>query len=181
MPMFVSLVTDTEHEMDSTQTSNSDSVFPSKKQIKAKQKLDKLLEKENLSNRDALKMATLVRTLSDEDRKNENKYEQIERKTIHSSLDSMALLRDTTYWKRIRTQPLTPKEMEEYQVRDSLKRNALKSKLTDSLDFIKKLNLPIIKPLLLGRTWHINRVSFGFNGVLRAMPEYNFVEGVWLG
>lgn len=92
--------------------------------------------------------------------------------------DSLATQRDPSYWESIRTISLENDELISYQRKDSIqsKIDSLKSKRANS-----KFGLG---SLLLGGNHSIgdsSKIKISYNGLLRAIPEYNFVDGLWIG
>lgn len=154
-----------------------------KKQIKAQQQLDNLSEKEDLSTRDAYKMARLMKeaTEPEEKKKQRESLEIIQDNSeVKITVDTLAQYRDSLYWNVVRNVPLQPDEVVSYQVKDSLKleMDSLRSK--DSLhnrsvgDWIGKV--------VLGEEFSFKKkFRFGYGGLLRACPQYNFTDGFWLG
>lgn len=91
--------------------------------------------------------------------------------------DTLAKSRDSLFWKKIRTLPLSDDEWLSYQRKDSIQA------FTDS---IKKNyhNKPFRwGSLLMGGKigGDSARFSLKYDGLLRVIPEYNFVDGYWVG
>lgn len=103
---------------------------------------------------------------------------EIKRDTLYRvTADSLADKRDSIYWTNIRIIPLDKREISSFEKKDSVQQH---------LDSVRKEH-------------HNPKFSFGdiftggqiggdsskvvieYDGLLRAVPEYNFVDGLWLG
>ncbi|MDR2918896.1 MAG: DUF5686 and carboxypeptidase regulatory-like domain-containing protein [Tannerella sp.] len=94
--------------------------------------------------------------------------------------DTLSLLRDSVYWLEVRQLPLRPEEIISYQIKDSLKLVADSIKQADSLQ--NRTFSTWVKNLVLGEKIKLHdKYTIGYGGILRACPEYNFVDGFWLG
>jgi hypothetical protein len=166
---------------------------PSPKQQKAQQQLEQLATKDQLSNRDAFKMAKLMKDIAEpEDTVKRDTYEmKVVSTSIKSSVDSLAKMRDSLYWSNIRTLPLRDEEVQSY-----VREEKLPFAKIDSLDasgngsVSKSGNSITISTgtgngwgnYLLGSNISLNKkLYFNYGGLLKAVPEYNFVDGFWLG
>lgn len=156
----------------------------SPKQQKARQKLEVMLEKKELSNRDALKMARLMNIVTEPEEKRvaRESLEEVNRgATIRTEVDSLAMHRDFLYWSGIRTLPLLTEELNSYRKRDSIAANlpadSVKNASGDSTNRAGSL----FTSILTGDTRRIGTLRLHYNGLLRAVPEYNFVDGFWIG
>jgi hypothetical protein len=154
----------------------------SEKQLKIEKQLEILSSKENLSNKDAYKMAKLMmeKTEPEESKKKRESLEITDRKdNVHVTVDSLAGLRDSVYWTQIRSLPLRIDEIVSYRKKDSLS-----AKLKEVLDADSSGNK---SSSWLGKVVFGSRASLGkkcwlkYGGLLGTVPEYNFVDGVWLG
>ncbi|TCO10469.1 DUF5686 and carboxypeptidase regulatory-like domain-containing protein [Natronoflexus pectinivorans] len=82
------------------------------------QRIEALMEKEDLSNRDMMRLASLVERESREQKRDE----VLElRRTYHVRVESDSARRDTVRWDHIRPVPLTQSEARSFAVSDSLK------------------------------------------------------------
>ncbi|MDH6535005.1 carboxypeptidase-like regulatory domain-containing protein [Parabacteroides sp. 52] len=156
----------------------------SKKQQKAQQKLDILSQKENLNNRDAYKMAQLMKEVvePEEQRKAHESLELLSNNSsVRITVDSLASKRDSSYWTNIRDLPLRPEEVESYKMKDSLK--LANESGERSITISTGANSDgILGKITGGHTFSLGKgISLGYNGLIGAVPEYNFVDGVWLG
>lgn len=150
---------------------------------KSQEQLNTLAAKEELSNREAYKMAKLMKeTTEPEETKKERESLEINpgNANIKVTVDTLAGTRDSTYWETIRKQPLKKDEIVSYQVRDSLKTKMETLRSKDSLE--NRTPAYWIGKLVTGESFPLNKkVQFGYSGLLKACPQYNFVDGFWLG
>ncbi|MDR2027082.1 MAG: DUF5686 and carboxypeptidase regulatory-like domain-containing protein [Prevotellaceae bacterium] len=154
----------------------------SKKQLKAEKELEELSSKDNLSNRDAYKLAGLMleKTEPEESKQKRESLEISGRKSnVQVTVDSLARSRDSVYWSQIRSLPLQIDEVVSYRKKDSLDIKFREIRLADSSDGGSKS--------WFGKLINGSQVNFSKNyrlrygGLLNAVPEYNFTDGVWLG
>lgn len=150
---------------------------------KSQEQLNTLAAKEELSNREAYKMAKLMKeTTEPEETKKERESLEINpgNANIKVTVDTLAGNRDSSYWETIRKQPLKKDEIVSYQVRDSLKTKMETLRSKDSLQ--NRTPAYWIGKLVTGESFPLNKkVQFGYSGLLKACPQYNFVDGFWLG
>lgn len=162
----------------------------SERQQKALAKIEQITRKENLSNKDALKLARYAHVFSEpEEVTKERNTLQIEEKIVPElHTDSLADLRDSNYWLAIRTLPLTEEETESFQKNDSLlKLGNVKNRDGKSIE-IRIGNDSVSSsswwlPLLIGRNHSLSKnLSLDYEGLLLGLvKEYNFADGFWLG
>ncbi|MDL2222189.1 DUF5686 and carboxypeptidase regulatory-like domain-containing protein, partial [Parabacteroides sp. OttesenSCG-928-N08] len=151
-----------------------------KKQEKAQKQLEALAEKEELSNRDAYKMAKLMEDIA-EPQKKEETLELKFNSNIEVSVDSFAKKRDSTYWAAVRNIPLRQEEQESYRQFDDqyqLSPDSLTGEVT------AQTRTGFFNKLLLGNSRRFGKDGkghFDYGGVIGALPEYNFVDGLWIG
>jgi hypothetical protein len=110
--------------------------------------------------------------------KKEKKSLEIKRENYRkTTVDSMAVKRDSLYWAETRTAVLNEEELKSYARRDTIQA------LTDSI--ANKDKNPKFKPsdLLWGGKQgnDSSLIYFDYSGLLGAFPEYNFVDGLWMG
>lgn len=91
--------------------------------------------------------------------------------------DSLAKSRDSIFWDEIRTLPLSKDELLSYKRKDSIQA------FTDSIRKNYHNTKFELKSLLDGGKIGGDSTLFSLNygGLLRIIPEYNFVDGFWLG
>jgi hypothetical protein len=148
-----------------------------KKQQKAAQQLETLMSKDNLSNRDAYKIAGLMRDVmeSEEGKKKRESLEISLRNNVHVTIDSLAKSRDSVYWTQIRSLPLQSDEIASY------KKQEIKLKQIQADSSSKKSRSPFGKIVFGSRVKLSKNSRFKYGGLLGTTPEYNFVDGLWLG
>ena len=154
-----------------------------KKQQKNLKKLEELSAKEELSTREAYKMAKLVQeTVESEEVKKEKR--SLERRPIDSMIivtrDSLVFGRDSSFWNNTRTLPLLTEEIRSYAQRDSL------IKVTDSIisaDSLKNRTFgKWMSGLLLGDEINFAKKFYvKYDGLLLSCKEYNFIDGFRIG
>ena len=153
-----------------------------KKQQKIQQQIEKLSEKEELTTRDAYKLSKLVdKAVAEAD--TTHSKDKYERKSWEYDVkkDSLADKRDSVYWAAVRSVPLKPEEVQSYAYKETLK------PLNDSLGRgnanKEKLSDVIIQTFLFGRTFKTknNKAWIKLGSSSTYVPEYNFVDGLWVG
>ena len=92
-------------------------------------------------------------------------------------IDTLAVNRDSIYWERVRTVVLNEEELKSYERKDTMQA------YTDSI--INAENNPKFKAsdlLMGGKIGNDSSLMyFNYSGLLMAVPEYNFVDGAWIG
>lgn len=154
-----------------------------KKQQKAEQQLEALSSKEELSTREAYKMARLMKDASEpEEKRKENESLEIITgdSNIKVTVDSLAGKRDSLYWMAVRDLPLREEEIVSYQIKDSLKQQVDSLQSRDSLQN-RSVGTWIGKLITGERFTFKKKYKFGYNGLIGACNQYNFVDGFWLG
>lgn len=89
--------------------------------------------------------------------------------------DSLATKRDSLFWKEIRIMPLQDKEISSFSKRDSIQMRI------DSIR--KKVYQFSLGGMICGEKLgsDSSTVRFKYDGLLWVAPEYNYVDGFWLG
>jgi hypothetical protein len=94
---------------------------------------------------------------------------------IKKTVDSLAVKRDSLYWSEVRTVVLNEEELKSYE------RKSRMQALTDSLHAastkFEKNSLIMGGKLGNDSSW----VQFHYSGLLGTFPDYNYVDGLWLG
>lgn len=91
--------------------------------------------------------------------------------------DSLASKKDSLFWKAIRTLPLSEDELLSYQKKDSIQ--AFADSIRQNYHNTKfKLRTLLTGGKIGGDSV---RISLKYGGLIRALPEYNFVDGYWIG
>jgi hypothetical protein len=165
----------------STEVPPKQEEIKTKKQLKKEKELEALFSKEELTNKDAYKLAELMqkRTETDEEKQKRDTLELYQTRNINITIDSLAKSRDTLYWEQIRSLPLQADEVVSYKKKDTIslgleeiwKKDSLKAKSNTwywKVIFGSRVNL--------GKSYWLR-----FGGLLGTLSEYNFVDGVWLG
>ena len=154
-----------------------------KQQQKDIQKLEELASKDNLTTREAYRMAQLAqKTVESEEIKNQKR--QLEVRPLSEGItiqrDSLALLRDSSFWNMVRTVPLQEEEFQSFIQRDSMKIVADSLRSADSLKNRSATRWAV--SLLLGENIKIGKHYYiKYEGVLPAFADYNFVDGFRMG
>ena len=154
-------------------------------QSKNDQKIQEMIAKGDLSNREAYKLAQLIQKRTDENSpEKENKSLEIKRDgdiNITKSTDSLASKRDSLYWIERRIIPLSETDKKSYIVGDSL-RAELKIDTT-SVQNTDEYSISVGGGPILGtvKLFDNGKWYLGLGGLLSLVREYNFADGVWLG
>jgi len=161
------------------------SVSQTKRQRQAQAAMTQLTSKEKLSTADALRMARLSAELlaPDGGRKKRKNLEVRDTSMVKMQVDSLAGLRDSTYWQSVRKMPLLADEIQSFRRVDSIQvPKSLRStdngvELVIDEESVRKGNLLKGGCLVVG-----DSVFFRYSGLIKgAVKEYNFVDGWWLG
>jgi len=146
---------------------------------KVTEKIENILSKEEMSNRDMIKLARLM----DKETKKEKEIDkslEIKETTSHT-IEKDAKKRDSTYWNTIRPIPLTENELIGYRVKDSVL--LAKSDTTIDADSLKKQKSRVIKfagNVISGKTFRSKDSSlvFRYDGVIGLDKlTFNIVDG----
>ncbi|MDH6306859.1 hypothetical protein M2459_002124 [Parabacteroides sp. PF5-5] len=159
---------------------NETPTTPTPKQQKAQKQLDKLTNKEKLTNRDAYKMAKLMEKTIEPEELHQSRG-SLELLPVNSNIkltvDSMAKSRDSIYWEATRNLPLRNEEIESFKAIDSLNLNIDRN----NNNIIVSTGIEGKSKLMGGRIPLGEKAYWGYNGLPGVVPEYNFVDGIWLG
>lgn len=157
---------------------------PTRKQQKLQKQIEKLADKEDLTLREAYKLSKLMeKSVEESDTlKPEHKYERRpEAERWNVTTDSLAGAKDSLYWAAVRSVPLKPEEIQSY---------VNKEKLATSKDSLRKDSMErntvggkIIQTFLVGDTYRTKNKKAWIScyGLPSYIPDYNFVDGFWLG
>lgn len=151
------------------------------KEEKMQKQLEELQEKDNLSTREAYRMARISQQLLKPEHPDTLSPLEIREQTvqIRTKVDSLAMQRDSLYWMRMRMMPLKREEVVSYQKKDSI-RELVKKSVRDSNAFSR--NSQVGGTVLMGGNIRLKKdVWLRLDGLLKAAPEYNFVDGFWIG
>ncbi len=162
------------------------------KQQKAEQQLEQLVSKESLTTREAYKLSRLMQeSVEPETKKKERESLEIkpgENEDVRKTVDSLATRRDSIYWEGIRKAPLSSEELISFQRKDSMQPSTSDSTRRNSITIGigsgggSDSTASPIGTILMGYQYPVSKKAWvGFDGLLRAVPEYNFVDGFWIG
>lgn len=121
-------------------------------------------------NKDAMKIIA--------EKKNTKRNFEIKTDSLYTTLsDSLAQNRDSSYWKQIRVIPLDEREAISFVRKDSIQQR---------IDSVREKHKPsrfsFGNLLMGGQTGSdSSKVRVRYDGLLRILPEYNFVDGAWIG
>ena len=155
---------------------------------KNKKQIEKLLDKNELSNRDMVKLARLMEKESEQSRPDSTKKSlEIVDHTKHD-FDKDADKRDTSYWNSIRPIPLSDIEMKSLRIADSTKAS-LSGRVTKN-DTVKNVNtkpknkfINTAKHIAFGYNWYgVERSNGNFSGLIDIKNlSFNTVDGFTYG
>ncbi|MFH0842326.1 MAG: DUF5686 family protein [Bacteroidota bacterium] len=161
---------------------------PDQAPSKNQEKIEEILKKEAITNRDMVKLTRLMEKESEEALPDSVRNNlEIKDNTI-STVEKDAARKDSTYWAEIRPAPLSDLEMKSIRVRDSVKLATpgvlVKTDTTDAGDQKKKSKLlQTVRYFGMGHTWSDTLgFSFNFGGLID--PEnmsFNTVDGFIYG
>ncbi|WP_321334623.1 DUF5686 family protein [uncultured Bacteroides sp.] len=156
----------------------------SKKQQKILGKIKGISAKKELSTADAYQLSKLVSKsieLSDT-LHSKNKYERRRGYEANTKTDSLAGQKDSVYWDTVRSVPLRSEELESYVRKEKLK-VAKKSAEDGSSISVGKSSGGILNTLISGNTFRTKdkKTWLRFYRLASYLPEYNFVDGLWVG
>ena len=161
---------------------------PVSRQVRRQQKLQKQIEslagKEDLTMREAYKLSKLMeKSIENADTlKPEHKYERrAERNRWNVKTDSLAGEKDSLYWAAVRSVPLRPEEIQSYVYKEKL--SLSKDSLQEDDSIKTSVGRKIIQTFLMGKTFRSPNKNawISWTGLPSYVPEYNFVDGFWLG
>jgi hypothetical protein len=156
-------------------------------QLKAQARLDELAAKDELTNRDAYRMATLMRAVAEpaDARRRRDTLEILPAGNVRTTVDTLARRRDTLYWASARPVPLLDDELRSLRTADSLRAttgaapapaatNEIAASLPGSSTAARRI-------LSGGRVKMSEQYSLSYSGLLGLMPEYSFTDGFAAG
>jgi len=147
---------------------------------KSTRKIENILNKEEMTTRDMIKLARLSKQESEKLKKKEEKTLEIEEKTTYE-IEKDADKKDSIYWTRIRPVPLTKDEIFGYKIRDSVELAVSgKPDESDTTTDGKKRKAKLLESLLGGKTFYSkdSALTFHYNGLLGLNNVgFNTVDG----
>lgn len=158
------------------------------KVTKTKQQIDKILEKDELSNRDMVKLSRLMEKESENSISDSSKKSlEIKDRTTHT-IEKDAAKKDSAYWAEIRPIPLSEIEIRSLRISDSIKaQNTLKKLKTDTIPSPVKQEknkfVKTVREIAFGHSWaDTTGFRFTFGGFLDLQNmSFNTVDGFVYG
>lgn len=152
---------------------------------KIREKIEKLSSKEKLTTREAYKLAKLMeKSIVEDDTTRAVSTHKFERQMVeskeHVKTDSLAGKRDSLYWASVRIVPLLPEETQSY-IRK--KQELLSDTVSVKKEGRSSGGNRIWDTFWSGNTFQTKKGKawIAFSGLTSYVPEYNFVDGFWLG
>lgn len=105
------------------------------------------------------------------------------KKVIKSTMDSLALSKDSTYWKQVVTTPLTVDEQKSYAIRDSLMAVKKKERSLKLKPKGKRTGESPMRAILFGYDKIFNpKWTMGVDGLIPMLfKNYRYSDGLWMG
>lgn len=159
-------------------TAKVKTIKPPRSLEKKREKIDVLLEKKDLSNREMNKLSRLMESAQNQTKPDTLKSLEIT-ESVKVKIDPNAAKRDSLFWSTMRPIPLGREELQSFQKRDSIVRE--EQKKPKGISFKQKnMNRGLVASLLLGHSstmrdssWHFNYFGmFNFNRI-----SFNAVDG----
>ncbi len=158
-------------------------------QNKNSQKIEKILAKEDISNREAYKLARLMQKEADAEKKDAKSLNLSE--TLYENykveVDSSANQRDTAYWEKMRPVPLSPPEVRSYQEKETREVGApqFREQTKDTVRREKRQS-PFIrtsKKILFGTNIVLGKKGgiIEYRGLNPSKLGFNTVDGFFIG
>lgn len=153
-----------------------------------KEKIDRILQKEDLTNRDMIKLSRLMEKESEASMPDSSKNNLEIKDHTRQVIDKDAAKKDSTYWSQIRPVPLSDIEKKSIKIRDSIQSaNLLRQARNDSVPLTptqkKRREFRGLKNIALGHTWSdTTGLRFHFNGLFEpGNISFNTVDGFVYG
>ena len=148
-----------------------------KPKTKRQKKMEQLLAKDELTNRDMIKLSGLI----EKEAKEKESNNSLEVKSNYKlSVEKDSLKRDSAYWDAMRPIPLTQHELKSFEVKDSVLM-AVKAEKSDTTAKKKKSAFSkSMSSLLWGRSFFAcdSSMHLRYNGLLQLkMIDFNAVDG----
>ncbi len=154
---------------------------------KTEQQIDRILEKEQLTNRDMVKLSKLMEKESEKSIPDSIKNNLEIKDNTTRIIEKGANKKDSTYWARIRPIPLSETELRSLRTSDSIKSLSLQKANTDSIaspvSQDKNKFLKTIRQIATGHTWSdTTGFRFTFRGLIDMNSlSFNTVDGFIYG
>ncbi len=155
---------------------------------KTSEKIEKMLEKEDMSNREAYKLARLMQKEADVEKKETKSLNLSE--TLYEdykiTVDSSANKRDTAFWGEMRPVPLNPEELKSYQEKEAKLANRPLQAPKDTTKRKAKPQSPFIKKtrkVLWGTDIKLGKSggTIEYRGFKFSKLVFNTVDGFYVG
>ncbi len=155
-----------------------------RKQQKLVKQIEELSTKEDLTLSEAYKLSKLMeKNIAESDTARfPHKYERkVRKREVNIKTDSLADKKDSLYWAAVRSVPLRPEEIQSYIHKEEL--SLSKDSLQENDSAKTTVGKKIIQTFLMGKTYRTSdkKAWIGWKGLPSYVPEYNFVDGFWLG
>lgn len=141
-------------------------------------KMEELLAKEELSNREMIKLSRLIEK---ESRKEEEEDQSLEIKSTYKITHKKdSTKRDSSYWQNIRPIPLTSDELRSFEVKDSIKLAKMEADTIKSEKKKRSAFSKISDGFLSGHTFYANDSStrITYHGLIGlSQIDFNAVDG----
>ncbi|HEX7493089.1 MAG TPA: DUF5686 and carboxypeptidase regulatory-like domain-containing protein [Bacteroidales bacterium] len=151
---------------------------------KSKQQINKILEKDQLSNRDMIKLARLMEKESEKSANDSSRKSLEIKDNTTRKVEKDANKKDSTYWAKIRPIPLSDIEIRSLRISDSVKSaSSLKELKTDTTASVPKKEknkfLKTVREVGFGHTWSdTTGFSFTYGGLIELNKlSFNSVDG----
>ncbi len=149
---------------------------------KEQEKISALLEKEELSNREAARLSKLIEKETEKN-EDQDKKEDLNQTGTNFSVADDAVKNDSLYWNEVRPIPLTPEEQLTLQVRDSIRGFSSPATPADSSVQVQRKKRTF-RNLVMGKTYFMSKGSVRLtHGGLFDLERfgYNTVDGISYG
>jgi len=150
------------------------------KDQKTAEKIENILSKEEMTNRDMMKLARLMDKEAEKSRDTSDLSLELETRTSYE-VEKDAYKRDTTYWSTIRPIPLTEGEIQGYEAKDSIKlAESGRSSVSDSTSKKRSKIVRFGDDLFFGKSFFSkdSTIRYRYDGLIGLDKfEFNTVDG----
>jgi len=153
---------------------------------KDQEKINELLKKEELTNRDVQKLSRLMeKETAKAEPENMDMSDELDQTRTKFSVEEDALKTDSLYWNKIRPIPLTPEEHMTIRQRDSIMGTVVRTTSSDTsrISSARRRKKPL-RWIATGHrySWNKARIRFSHGGLFDLdMLGYNTVDGLHYG
>ena len=151
-------------------------------------KIETIMEKEKLSNREAYQLARLMQKEAEAEKTENQSLDLTEtlRNDYKTTVDSLANQRDTVFWEMMRPVPLNPDELRSYQEKENKLAVGPQPKDTTNTNRTKKPTSPFIrttKKVLWGTNIKLGTKggTIEYRGLKPSQYGFNTVNGFYVG